>query len=85
MLFAPPPRPKAELRQGNALAPPPLGQGVALPEFGLRPRGGGHFRFFENFGKLCPMTEGGEDLNMRAPRKNFALCLKGGRFKIDIT
>ena len=65
LLFAPPPRPKAELRQGNTPA-----QGGVGP---------GQFRFFENFGKLCPMTEGGEDLNMRAPRKNFALCLKGGK------
>ena len=45
--------------------------------------GGGHFRFFESFGKFCLMTEGGQHLNMRAPRKNFTLCMKGGRrFKI---
>ena len=44
-----PPRPKAKLRQGNALLIPPLdpptpgpgwyGQGIALPELGLQPRG----------------------------------------------
>ena len=59
ILFAPPPWPMAELREGKALPTPPrargkrtLGgcwEGFALPELSLWPRGGGRFRFFENF------------------------------------
>ena len=58
-----PPRPKGELREpSGALLPPALGVvGRALPSLSLAfgQGRGGHFRFFENFGKFCPMTEGG--------------------------
>ena len=65
----PPPRPKAELREAKGLPKPPRargrgalgGLGRALPSlssaFGRG--GGGHFRFFESFGKFCLMTERG--------------------------
>ena len=54
-------------------------EGFVLPELGLRPRGGGHFRFFENFSQLCPIAEGVGDLKMIVPRKNFALWVRGGK------
>ena len=64
-----PPRPKAELREGKALPKPPraplplalggLGRPLASLSSAFSRGGGGHFRFFESFGKFCPMTEGG--------------------------
>ena len=68
----PPPRPKAELREGKALPKPPrargrgalggLGRPLASLSSAFGRGGGGHFRFFESFGKFCLMTEGGGNI-----------------------
>ena len=69
ILFAPPPWPKAELREAKGLPKPPrargrgalggLGRPLASLSSAFGRGGGGHFRFFESFGKFCLMTEGG--------------------------